>query len=105
MTTTRRQVMAAGLAAGAAGVLAGGADAQGGRTGAGEAIDRLARKAMKARPDLPGMGLAVVEHGQVSLARGYGVRRMGTDEACDARTLFGIASNTKAFTAAALALL
>jgi CubicO group peptidase (beta-lactamase class C family) len=101
--STRRELMAAGLAAGAAGLLAGPVRAKAGD--AGEAIDRLAREAMKAWPDLPGLGLAVVENGEVTLARGYGVRRIGTAEDCDARTLFGIASNTKAFTAAALALL
>ena len=102
---TRRQLMALGLATGGAGLLAGAASAQGRKAGAGRAIDALARQALAAWPDQPGLGIAVVEDGAVTLARGYGVRRMGPAEPCDARTLFGIASNTKAFTSAALALL
>jgi CubicO group peptidase (beta-lactamase class C family) len=39
------------------------------------------------------------------LAKGYGVRRLGEPTPVDAKTLFGIASNTKAFTATALGLL
>jgi len=41
----------------------------------------------------------------VTLARGYGVRKLGFAEAVDANTLFQIGSTTKAFTATALALL
>ena len=39
------------------------------------------------------------------MAKGYGVRSLDGTAAVDERTLFGIASNTKAFTAVALALL
>ncbi len=39
------------------------------------------------------------------VAKGYGVRSLATKEPVDANTLFGIASNTKAFTTAALGLL
>jgi CubicO group peptidase (beta-lactamase class C family) len=39
------------------------------------------------------------------LAKGYGVRRLGSPEPMTERTLVGIASNTKAFSAAALAML
>ncbi|HXJ31744.1 MAG TPA: serine hydrolase [Gemmatimonadales bacterium] len=52
---------------------------------------------------VPGMAIAVVKDGQVLLARGYGVRRMGDSTRVDATTLFQIASNTKAFTTALLA--
>lgn len=55
--------------------------------------------------DVPGMSVAVVKDGQVVLAKGYGVRKLGEPVPVDARTLFGIASNTKAFTATALGLL
>jgi CubicO group peptidase (beta-lactamase class C family) len=55
--------------------------------------------------EVPGMGIAVVKDGQVVLAKGYGVRKLGEKTPVDARTLFGIASNTKAFTATALGLL
>lgn len=55
--------------------------------------------------DVPGMALAVVKDGQVVLAEGYGVRRVGAPEPVDANTLFGIASNSKAFTCTALSIL
>jgi CubicO group peptidase (beta-lactamase class C family) len=54
---------------------------------------------------VPGISLAVVKDGRVVVAKGYGVRTIGRDEKVDSRTLFGIASNTKAFTATAIALL
>jgi CubicO group peptidase (beta-lactamase class C family) len=55
--------------------------------------------------EVPGMAIAVVKDGQVVLAKGYGVRKLGEPAPVDAKTLFGIASNTKAFTATALGLL
>ena len=54
---------------------------------------------------MPGLSVAVVKDGKVLLAKGYGVRKLGAPEPVDSRTLFGIASNTKAFTATALAML
>ena len=55
--------------------------------------------------EVPGLALAIVRNGQVVLARGYGVRNIELPDSVDAHTRFGIASNTKAFTATALALL
>jgi CubicO group peptidase (beta-lactamase class C family) len=55
--------------------------------------------------EVPGMGIAIVKDGQVVLARGYGVKRLGSPDKVDADTRFGIASNTKAFTALALGML
>jgi CubicO group peptidase (beta-lactamase class C family) len=55
--------------------------------------------------NVPGVAVAIVKDGKVVLARGYGVRRMGDPTPVDAHTRFGIASNTKLFTATALALL
>lgn len=55
--------------------------------------------------DVPGVAVAIVKDGEVVLAKGYGVRELGKSEPVDARTLFAIASNTKAFTAAGLAML
>jgi CubicO group peptidase (beta-lactamase class C family) len=55
--------------------------------------------------EIPGVGLAVVKDGRVLIAKGYGVRTLGATTAVDEGTLFAIASNTKAFTAAALGLL
>ncbi len=55
--------------------------------------------------EVPGLAVAVVKDGEIVLTRGYGVRRLGETAPVDERTLFGIASNTKAFTAAALGIL
>ncbi|TAN02586.1 MAG: serine hydrolase [Rhodanobacteraceae bacterium] len=54
---------------------------------------------------VPGLAIAVVKDGKVVLARGYGVRELGKPGKVDADTLFDIASNSKAFTAAALSTL
>ncbi|HET7296753.1 MAG TPA: serine hydrolase [Gemmatimonadales bacterium] len=53
----------------------------------------------------PGAAIAVVKDGKVLFAKGYGVRAIGANAPVDAHTLFQIASNTKAFTTAALAML
>ncbi|HEX7552606.1 MAG TPA: serine hydrolase [Geothrix sp.] len=55
--------------------------------------------------NVPGIAVAVVKDGQVVVAKGYGVRKLGDPAPVTAHTLFGIASNTKIFTAAALAML
>lgn len=67
-------------------------------------VDGLAGRVMKTF-EVPGLSVAVVKDGQVVHARGYGVRRLGSDPAVDEHTLFPIASNSKAFTAAALGIL
>lgn len=55
--------------------------------------------------DVPGIAVAIVKDGQVVLERGYGVRETGKPAPVQADTLFAIASNTKAFTAASLSIL
>ncbi|MBS1876345.1 MAG: serine hydrolase [Acidobacteria bacterium] len=55
--------------------------------------------------DVPGIAVGVIQDGKVIVAKGYGVRKLGDPAAVTPRTLFGIASNTKAFTSAALAIL
>jgi len=55
--------------------------------------------------EVPGMAVAIVKDGKVVLSKGYGVRKLGESTPVDENTLFGIGSNTKAFTAAALATL
>ncbi|KYP15744.1 serine hydrolase [Flavihumibacter sp. CACIAM 22H1] len=55
--------------------------------------------------NVPGVSVAIVKDGKVLLSKGYGVKRMDTKEPVDEKTLFLIASNSKAFTATALALL
>lgn len=54
---------------------------------------------------VPGVSLAIVKDGNVVVAKGYGVRKLGEPAPVDAKTLFGIASNTKLFTGTALGLL
>jgi len=54
---------------------------------------------------VPGMAVAIVKNGAVVHAKGYGVRELGKPGPVDANTLFAIASNSKAFTSAALAIL
>ncbi len=53
----------------------------------------------------PGVAVAIVKDGRLLFSKGFGARRMGSPERVDEDTLFGIGSNTKAFTAAALAIL
>ncbi len=67
-------------------------------------LDAYVRSVMD-RFEVPGLSVAIVKDGRVVLAEGYGVRKLGGDEPVDARTLFGIASNTKLFTATALGIL
>ena len=55
--------------------------------------------------NVPGISVAIVKDGKVVLTKGYGVRKVTEPTPVDEHTLFGIASNTKAFTAAALAML
>ncbi|SDF68669.1 CubicO group peptidase, beta-lactamase class C family [Massilia sp. PDC64] len=55
--------------------------------------------------DVPGIAIAIVKDGKVVATQGFGVRKLGAPDKIDARTLFEVASNSKAFTAAALAML
>ncbi len=59
------------------------------------------RKAM----GVPGVAIAIVENGNVTLARGYGVRGLADPQPVDADTIFSTGSTGKAFTSAALAIL
>lgn len=54
---------------------------------------------------VPGMGIAIVRNDSIVLARGFGVRELGRPAPVTERTLFGIGSSSKAFTAAAVAML
>ena len=54
---------------------------------------------------MPGIAVGIVKDGKLVFAKGYGVREHGKPGQVDADTLFQIGSNTKAFTAAALAIL
>jgi CubicO group peptidase (beta-lactamase class C family) len=55
--------------------------------------------------EVPGLALAIVKDGKILVAKGYGVRKLGDPTFVDEHTMFGIGSNTKAFTTAALATL
>lgn len=54
---------------------------------------------------VPGMAIAIVEENKVTLAKGFGVRALGSPELVDADTIFPTGSTGKAFTVAALAVL
>ncbi|MCW8926757.1 MAG: serine hydrolase [Xanthomonadales bacterium] len=68
------------------------------------AVAELASRAMS-EFDVPGMAIGIVKADRVLLAKGYGVREIGKKDPVDTTTLFKIASNSKAFTTAALATL
>ncbi|HNP69389.1 MAG TPA: serine hydrolase [Aequorivita sp.] len=65
-------------------------------------IDSLVQKTMKTF-DVPGMAVAVLKDGKIYHKNTYGVRSIKTNAEVNENTLFGVASNTKAFTTAALA--
>lgn len=67
-------------------------------------VDELVEKTMKTF-NVPGIAVGIVHNGKLSLAKGYGVANMETGEKVNAATNFGIASNSKAFTTTAIALL
>ncbi len=67
-------------------------------------IDALVEKTLKTF-DVPGIAVAIVKDGKIIHAKGYGVRSLRTMQKMDENTLFGIASNSKAFTTAALGML
>ncbi|WP_416307482.1 serine hydrolase [Neptunicella sp. SCSIO 80796] len=70
-----------------------------------EQIDQVAQRVMQ-EFSVPGAAVGVVYQGKVVHAKGYGVKNINQPEQkIDRNSLFKIASNTKAFTAAALAIL
>src|SRR4029077_3005497 len=69
-----------------------------------EYVDQVVERARK-EFDVPGIAVAIVKDGKVVLAKGYGVRKQGETAPGTAQSLFRIASNTKAFTTAALSML
>lgn len=54
---------------------------------------------------IPGAAVGIVKDGRIVLMRGYGIKELGVPTKVDQNTLFMIGSNTKAFTATALAML
>lgn len=69
-----------------------------------DSLDNYINKAMQDW-EIPGLSIAIIKNGKVVLMKGYGVRELGADSKVDENTLFMIGSNTKAFTATALATL
>ncbi len=52
---------------------------------------------------VPGMALGIVKDDALVFAKGYGTRKLGEQSPINERTVFGVASVTKAFTAATVA--
>jgi CubicO group peptidase (beta-lactamase class C family) len=67
-----------------------------------QVIDDNVRQAI-ARYRLPGIAVGVIEDGKVTFARGYGETVHGSGDPVTEKTLFKIASNSKAMTASLLA--
>ena len=67
-------------------------------------IDTLVERTLRAF-DVPGIAVCVLKDGKVVHSKGYGVRSLDSRQPMDENTLFGIASNSKAFTTAALGML
>ncbi|HET8837401.1 MAG TPA: serine hydrolase [Flavobacteriaceae bacterium] len=65
-------------------------------------IDSLVSKTMETF-NVPGVAVAVIKDGEMVHLEGYGVRSAEKGGKVDENTLFGVASNTKAFTSAAIA--
>jgi len=67
-----------------------------------DSLDGYVQQGMKDW-SIPGLAIAIVKDGKIVLMKGYGVRDVKTKEPVDENTLFMIASNSKLFTATALA--
>ncbi|MGI0070788.1 MAG: serine hydrolase [Thermoplasmata archaeon] len=68
---------------------------------AGAAFDQLAERWLR-RWKIPGLSLAVVERGRAPFLRGFGYRDRAAHLAATPRTVYGLASVTKSFTALAI---
>lgn len=70
----------------------------------GQTIDQYVGQAMS-RWNLPGMSVAIIRNGEVVFLKGYGFKELGKPDKVDENTIFAVASNTKAFTGTAIAML
>lgn len=72
-----------------------------------EQLSTLDNYYSKARADweVPALTVAIVKDGKIIFEKGYGQRDVNKGGTVDENTMFAVASNTKAFTAAALAIL
>jgi CubicO group peptidase (beta-lactamase class C family) len=69
-----------------------------------DSINRLVERTLKTF-DVPGIAVAIVKDDKMIFAKGYGYASLATHKKVDENTLFGIASNSKAFTTAAIGIL
>src|SRR5258705_13868075 len=69
-----------------------------------DSLDSYVNKAL-ADWKIPGVSVCIVKNGKVVVMKGYGIKEVGTNDKVDENTLFMIGSNSKAFTATAIALL
>ncbi len=67
-------------------------------------VDDLVNQTLKTF-NVPGIAVGIIHDGKVVLAKGYGISNIETGEKVNADTNFGIASNSKAFTTTAIAML
>ncbi len=67
-------------------------------------IDALVSEVIK-KFEVPGIAVGIVKDGKIIHAKGYGVRSLDNKKPVTESTIFGIASHSKAFTAAAVAML
>lgn len=67
-------------------------------------VDQLVQNALTTF-DVPGIAVGIIHDGKVILAKGYGIANIETGEKVNSATNFGIASNSKAFTTTAIAML
>jgi len=69
-----------------------------------DSIDRLVERTLKTF-DVPGIAVAIVKDDKIVFEKGYGVTSLASKKKVDENTVFGIASNSKAFTTAAIGIL
>lgn len=67
-------------------------------------LDELIQNTIKTF-DVPGMSVGIIKDGKLIYGKGFGVASLTTRSKMDENTLVGIASNSKGFTATALAIL
>ncbi|HSI90879.1 MAG TPA: serine hydrolase [Adhaeribacter sp.] len=67
-------------------------------------IDQLVERTMETF-DVPGIAVSVIKDGKVVHSKGYGLRSLNSKAPVNENTLFAIASNSKAFATASLAML
>ena len=69
-----------------------------------DSIDTYVSKALTDW-QIPGVAVCIIKNGKVVMMKGYGVKELNGNDKVDENTLFMIGSNSKAFTATALAML